>query len=58
LFVLKQRPSSGNDPLHPNMRIKVEDAPITRSGLGSIQRSGESADRQVHDRTYFVGILQ
>jgi len=40
------------------MRIKVEDAPMTRGGLGGIQNSGGLGGRQVQDRTYFVGVVR
>ncbi|CAF0840616.1 unnamed protein product [Rotaria sordida] len=53
-----QRPSSRGGPLGSNMRIKVEDAPMNRGGLGGIQNPGGLAGRQVQDRTYFVGLVR
>jgi hypothetical protein len=49
---------SRDDPLNSNMPVKIEDTPITRGGLGAIQNSGELAGRQIHDRTYFIGIIR
>lgn len=40
------------------MRIKVEDAPMTRGGLGGIQNVGGVGGRQVQDRTYFVSVVR
>ena len=40
------------------MRIKVEDAPMTRGGLGGIQNAGGLGGRHVQDRTYFVGLVR
>lgn len=40
------------------MRIKVEDAPLTRGGLGGFQSTGGLGGRQVQDRTYFVGLVR
>ncbi|CAF3144903.1 unnamed protein product [Rotaria socialis] len=53
-----QRPSSRGGPLGSNMRIKVEDAPMVRGGLGGIQNPGGLGGRQVQDRTYFVGLVR
>jgi hypothetical protein len=57
-FLFQQRPSSRGGPLGSNMRIKVEDAPMTRGGLGGFQNAGGLGGRQVQDRTYFVGIVR
>ncbi|CAF0816719.1 unnamed protein product [Rotaria sp. Silwood1] len=53
-----QRPSSRGGPLGSNMRIKVEDAPMVRGGLGGIQNPGSLGGRHVQDRTYFVGLVR
>jgi hypothetical protein len=57
-LLLQQRPVSRGGPLGSNMRIKVEDAPMTRGGLGGFQNAGGSGGRQVQDRTYFVGVVR
>ncbi|UJR36229.1 hypothetical protein I4U23_028961 [Adineta vaga] len=53
-----QRPVSRGGPLGSNMRIKVEDTPMNRGGLGGIQNAGGFGGRQVQDRTYFVGLVR
>jgi len=49
---------SRGGPLGSNMRIKVEDAPMSRGGLGGIHSTGGLGGRQVQDRTYFFGIVR
>ncbi|CAF1378186.1 unnamed protein product [Adineta steineri] len=53
-----QRPVSRGGPLGSNMRIKVEDTPMNRGGLGGIQNAGGFGGRQVQDRTYYVGLVR
>ncbi|CAF0931616.1 unnamed protein product [Didymodactylos carnosus] len=52
-----QRPVSRGGP-GSTMRIKVEDTPMTRGGLGGIQANASLAGRQVMDRTYYVGLVR
>ncbi|CAF1240224.1 unnamed protein product [Adineta ricciae] len=53
-----QRPVSRGGPLGSNMRIKVEDTPMNRGGLGGIHNAAGFGGRQVQDRTYFVGLVR
>ncbi|CAF0784862.1 unnamed protein product [Adineta ricciae] len=53
-----QRPVSRGGPLGSNMRIKVEDTPMNRGGLGGIHNASGFGGRQVQDRTYFVGLVR
>lgn len=37
---------------------RAEDRPMTRGGLGGFQTSSGGFNRQVQDKTYFLGILR
>jgi len=41
-----------------NSMVQISDRPVTRQGLGGIKTQGQGPQRQVMDKSYFLGILR
>ena len=39
-------------------QIKVADRPVTQQGLGGMKTGAKGPNRQVQDRSYFLGLLR
>lgn len=41
-----------------NSQIKVADRPVTQQGLRGIKTGSKGPNRQVQDRSYYIGLLR
>ncbi len=41
-----------------NSQIKVVDRPVTQQGLSGIKTGSKGPNRQVQDRSYYIGLLR